>query len=349
MMLKRRKVGHEMNVSTNRRQFLGRLAMGLPIGIAAAKGIRADDALPENVIELVEGNLKAVIRDNSESPRVLSGLDSLVHLTDAPDFDAFDPDSGGASAGLNFEHIISGHENSNNAFTPRKGAFSFGKRTDSKSLTLIRRREDDPWSMSSMLTYTLKAPHYVDMEFRCVPHDAKLFGKRGYAILFFANYMNDVENVALNFRGIEGAGQAETWISADAPPGPPDWNQGGTYRSSEAKNLEYDDDVKFRLNTWSYDYPRFTKPFYFGRAARGMSLTMMFDRMLSDRDEIRFSLFKFKLKRFPRPAWDFQYVIRNIQADTEYGFRARLVWKKFVSPEDCLQEYDNWASSLNKA
>lgn len=338
-----------MKASTDRRQFLGRLAMGLPIGIYAAKGLRADDVLPENVIELVEGNLKAVVRDNSESPKVLSGLDSLVHLAEAPDFDAFDPDSSGASAGLNFEHIISGHENSNNAFTPRKGKFSFAKRDDAKSLTLVRKREDDPWSMSSTLKYTLKAPHYVDMEFRCVPHDAKLFGKRGYAILFFANYMNDVENVALNFRGIERAGQAETWISADALPGHADWNQGGTWRSSAAKGMEYDDDVKFRLNTWSYDYPRFTKPFYFGRAAKGMSLMMMFDRMFSDRDEIRFSQFKFKLKRFPRPAWDFQYVIRNIQADMEYGFHARLVWKKFVSPEDCLQEYDNWTSSLNKA
>jgi hypothetical protein len=56
-------------------------------------------------------------------------------------------------------------------------------------------------------------------------------------------------------------------------------------------------------------------------------------------------LFKFKLPRLPRPAWDFQYVLRKLERGKEYGFKARLVWKKFVSPEDCLKEYEAWAGS----
>jgi len=250
---------------------------------------------------------------------------------------------------LNFEHIISSHKNQNNKLTPRHGPYRLLSPPDGNSAQLVRETTDDPWAMSSTLKYTVVAPHYIDVDFRCVPHEMALFGKRGYAILFFANYMNDVEEVALNFRGIEGPKQKEKWINADAPRSHADWNQGGTYQSLRADDLDYDADHNFKLNSWSYDYPRFTRPFYFGRAAKGMVFILMFNKMHSDEDEIRFSLFKFKVPRVPRPAWDFQYVIRNIEENQEYGFKARLVWKKFVSPEDCLKEYETWAASFGKA
>jgi hypothetical protein len=77
-----------------------------------------------------------------------------------------------------------------------------------------------------------------------------------------------------------------------------------------------------------------------------MTLIMMFDRGHTPRDEIRFSLFKFKLPKLPRPALDWQYVIHHVETDAEYGFRARLVWKKFVSADDCRDEYERWARRL---
>jgi hypothetical protein len=326
---------------TSRRQFLASTMITMP----ALLGPPASEDRPVATTTISRGDLKAVLRDNSQSPRVLSGVASLVNQRDAPGFDAFDPDSPGASAGLNFEHIICGHRNPNNAFAPRHGRYQLYLLPDGHSARLVRKREDDLWAMSSTLTYTLASPDAIDVDFRCVPHDPSLFGKRAYAILFFANYMNDVQDVALHFRGIQGPGQPETWITADAPKGHLDWNQGGTYRSVRAAELGSDADHNFKLNSWSYDYPRFTQPFYYGRAAKGMVFLLMFDRMYSETDEIRFSLFKFKLPRFPRPAWDFQYVLRRMQAGKEYGFKARLVWKKFVSPEDCFQEYSAWAAS----
>lgn len=325
-----------------RRRFLASLSGSVPALLLAGSRLSADERKPVEALTLETGDLKAMLRDNSQSPKVLlSGVDELYHRQ-APEFDAFDPQSKGASAGLNFEHIISGHKSPNNAFTPRNGRFDLIPLSGGHSAQLVRRREDDPWAMSSTLTYALTAPHYIDVEFRCVPHDRKLFGERGYAILFFANYMNDVEDVALHFRGIAGKDQPETWIAGDAPKGPPDWNQGGTFRNVAAADLEYDADHNFKLNSWSYDYPRYTQPFYYGRAAHGMTLMMMFDKTHTPEDEIRFSLFKFKVPRFPRPAWDFQYVLKNIVEGREYGFKARLVWKKFVSPEDCLKEYETW-------
>lgn len=335
-------------MSRTRRQFLIATASGVPAALLPSTLLSGDDGKPVETATITEGDLRVVLRDNSRSPKVLSGVDSLFNQKAALDFDAFDPDIPGASAGLNFEHIISGHKNRNNSFTHRSGKFAMSVLPDGKSAMLVRKREDDPWSMSSTLKYTVTTPHYIDVDFRCVPHDRALFGQRGYAILFFANYMNDVEQVGLNFRGIAGPNQEEKWISADAPKGHPDWNQGGTYRSSSASDVQYDADHNFKLNSWSYDYPRFTKPFYYGRAANGMVFILMFNKTCTDEDEIRFSLFKFKLRRFPRPAWDFQYAIRKIEEEREYGFRARLVWKKYVSPDDCLREYETWRALVRR-
>jgi hypothetical protein len=305
-------------------------------------GIKVDTA------KLVHGDLTVLFRDNSSSPGMLSGVDSLFHSS-APDFDAFDPDSRGASAGLNFEHIISGKRHPSNRFTPRNGKSDLYRLEGGRSVMLVRMREDEPWDVSSTIQYTVTAPHAIDMEFRCVPHDPSRFGDRGHAIFFFADYLNDVLEVPLRFLGIEAPGAEEKWISAEAPSGPPHWNRGGTYRHAGARDLEIDADHDFPLNSWSYDYPRFTRPFYYGRAQRDLVFLLMFDRAWRPEDEIRFSIFKFKLPAQPRPAWDFQYVIHRVEPGKRYGFRARLVWKKWISPEDCLKEYENWAASLKES
>ena len=71
---------------------------------------------------------------------MLSGLDDLFNVREAPGFDVFDPDGGGASAGLNFEHIIAGHANLANMFTPRHGRFALCSLPDGNSVQLVRRR-----------------------------------------------------------------------------------------------------------------------------------------------------------------------------------------------------------------
>ena len=312
-------------------------------------------AVPATVLQLgaaaqtetiEHGDLSIVVRDNARSPDLLSGIVSLRNLRHAPDYEAFDPDNPGASAGLNFEHIISGHRSRHNSFTPRRGRYSLRRLTEEHTVQLERLAADSPWKVASTMQLTVRAPHYIDFEFRCTPQDAALFGRQGYAIFFFANYMNDVAAVPLHFRGRQTADGEEVWIAADAPQTHPDWNGGGNYRSVRADELGLDDNVQFRLNTWSYDWPRISKPFYYGRAGNQMVLILMFDRLSSTRDQIRFSLYKFKLNQYPRPAWDFQYVINQVRSGEQYGFRGRLVWKKFVSREDCLQEYERWSSQL---
>jgi hypothetical protein len=297
-------------------------------------------------LTLTHGRLGVDLQDNSDSPNRLSGLQSLFHTQNTPRFDAFDPDAPGASAGLNFEHIISGHRNQRNRFTPRHGAYPLYRLADQRSAILVRRREDSPWDVSSTMRYRLVEPNTVDFRFRCTPHDAARFGTRRYAIFFFANYMNDVFSPAVHFWGIDAPGGKEKWIEATVPPGHADWDHGGTYRAVDAAPTAYDDDHNFKLNSWTYDFPRFTLPFYYGRAAHDMVFLLMFDRACMAEDEIRISVFKFKLPEKPRPAWDFQYVIRRVQKDREYGFRGRLMWKKWVSAEDCLDQYQRWTREL---
>ncbi len=293
------------------------------------------------------GALSVEFRDNAESPQLLSGVDRLFHVDHAPAFDAFDPNDPGSSAGLNFEHIISGHNDPANWFAPRHGPYRLHRTADPQAVLLVRREHEDPWRLESSMRYTVTPPHYIDFVFNCRPHDAGRFGKRRYAVLFWADYMHDVADVSLHFRGLSGPGEPEQWIAADAPTGHPDYVGGGTYRSAAASALEYDEDHNLKLNLWSYEYPRFTRPFYYGRAEHGMTLMLMFDRAWTERDEIRFSLFKFKVgDQVRRPAWDFQYVIHQVEADQTYGFRGRLVWKPFVSAEDCLREYETWAAAL---
>jgi hypothetical protein len=325
------------------------VALSLAVGWLVAQQINGEKVA---TAAITTGDLSVYFRDNAQSPRVLSGVDNLMNLRDAPGFDAFDPDTPGAAAGLNFEHIIAGHSSPQNRFSPRHGPYTLYRLHDGNSVSLVRTPEDDPWAVSSVMKYKVTAPHYIDMEFRCRPHDAGLFGRRGYAIFFFANYMNDVADVPLQFRGVEQTGSAEKWITADAPKTRPDWDSGGTYRNAKAEDLQYDEDHNFKLNMWSYDFPRFTLPFYYGRAAHGMVYILMFDKAYETEDEIRFSLFKFKLLRKsdpkPRPAWDFQYVIHKVEANKDYGFRARAVWKKLASPDDCLAEYRKWVANLRK-
>jgi len=332
-------------------KFFGANRLSLPLLAILVAALSAAQRIPGERVataRIVSGDLAVLFRDNADSPRILSGIQSLLHLKDSKEFNAFDPHSLGAAAGLNFEHIISGHSDPANRFTPRHGKYSLYKLTDEKSVILVRNREDCPWAASNVFKYTVNAPHYIDIDFRSVFHEPSLFGRRGYAIQFFADYMNDVAEVPIHFRGVSRPNGNEEWIAADAPNTHPDWNGGGTYRHARAEGLGYDADHNFKLNVWSYDYPRFTKPFYYGRMANGMVFLIMFDKDYNREEEVRFSLFKFKLPRLPRPAWDFQFVIHKVKANREYGFKARVVWKKFISREDCLEEYNKWAAGLDR-
>ena len=294
------------------------------------------------MLEMAAGDLRVAAWDNTYSPNRLSGLRSLVNVKEAPEYDAF-------RVALNFEHIISGHNRPENDFSPRHGRYTLRQRRPGE-VTWTRRAEDSPWKIDSRMVARLSAPHAIDFEFTCVPRDASVFGEHGYAVLFWANYMNPLTEIDMHFLGISREGGPEEWVSARAPRTDFLHRHGGVYLGRDASPLPFDDDHKSPWNVSSYRYPRFTRPFFYAKAEHGMALILMFDRMKSELDEIRFAMYRFQVKEeSKRPAWDFQYVLRKVETDRRYGFSGRLVFKKFISAQDCQAEYEAWRSGRDQS
>src|SRR5580765_6535620 len=135
---------------------------------ASAQTMPADEV---HSVTLEPGDLSVLFRDNSNSPKVLSGIGSLINRRQADGFNAFDTAGRGSSAGLNFEHIISGHNDPENMAAPRKGRYTLHRMPDGRSVTLVREAKDCPWGISSVMKYTLTEPNIIDLDFECVPHD----------------------------------------------------------------------------------------------------------------------------------------------------------------------------------
>ena len=282
--------------------------------------------MPVEVARLESGTLEFTVSDNSRSPRVLNGLESLSYLKGGERFEAF-------RTGLNLEHVFSGHRDRHNRFCARRYPYLLCREREGDSVFLVRLASQGPWSIEHVTRLTPAAPHSLDIDFRCRFLEVSRFGSRAYAGFFWANYMCKLHDGTIQFRGTADGGGEEGWIRAEPTGG---WDV-GTYRASSAGALEFDGDHNMGLNLRSFAAPRFTRPFFFSRSADNMVLMLMFDRMHTRSDEIRFSSFP--------PAVDFQYVVRDIKPERRYGFRARVSWRPWVSREDCLQEWSSWQSS----
>ena len=132
------------------------------------------------------------------------------------------PISLGAPAGLNFEHITPGHSSPDNL--PRHTNTRCRARPGPLAMRRLTILGDLARSANSGRA---ARPPFPLPGARLLPCSA-----RRYAVLFFANYMNDVAQVAIHFLGRECPAGPRALISADAPAGHADYNGGGTYRAS---------------------------------------------------------------------------------------------------------------------
>ncbi len=282
---------------------------------------------PTDVVDVESGLLSFTVCDNSRSPDVLSGLASLGYLAGDDRHEAF-------RAGWNLEHVFSGHRDDHNRFSARRNPYLLCRERGGSSVFLVRLASQDPWSVEHVTRVTPSPPDSIDIDFRCRFLDVSRFGSRGYAGFFWANYMRDLRDAAIHFRGIVDDGAEEVWVEAESTEG----FEVGTYLASGASALEFDADHNMALNLRSFSTPRITCPLLISRSANDMVLTLMFDRLRTASDEIRFSSFP--------PAVDFQYIIHAVQAGRSYGFRARLSWKRWPGREACLGEFRAWQSEL---
>ena len=100
-------------------------------------------------------------------------------------------------------------------------------------------------------------------------------------------------------------------------------------------NFHFAPNFNVKLFNAFSDY-RYELPFYYGRF-HNMAIAYLFESS----EVIRFA-------QSPdgggknQPAWDFQYLIPNLRIDFEYDFRARIIYKPFISAEDMVEEYGSW-------
>ena len=294
------------------------------------------------------GELYGKILDNAANARRQgNGITPLIYIN-FPERNIFRDDA----VGLNFEHIMNGSAADAEIcmFTPRTDSCLLLQHQPSAA-SIIHRAEDSNWAMDSEMHYTSPGGNCIDLEFKATPRSNRF--PLGYVAFMWASYMDKARDRKIYFYG-EREGR-ESWLSfGDDTEG---GFETGTIAHCGAPPLPYEKGAQ-TLNIIENAHKKFKLPFYYGLMAGDGDLatpghTMAYIMMFDQAAPIRFAMWNFitDSKGAPdphSPAWDWQYVIQNPEVGRQYGYRARVIYKPFISPEDVEQEYRHWVDSLDK-
>ncbi|MBL7222949.1 MAG: hypothetical protein ISS72_03765 [Candidatus Brocadiae bacterium] len=285
-------------------------------------------------VKLSAGDIEVVVTDNAPWPPHhrgrYNGIASLAHKAEPRNL--FVP----AYAGLNMEHILDGTETRGGPdplFEPRECPIQL-RRISDHSVEMYQAPTSHK-GLESAMRFTLVPPHYIDVVYECIPRRAAF--DNGYVVIFWAAYINAPSNRAIYFLGREeGERSGERWVEAATPA----HGRLSTHRSvADPCPLPPVPGHPLTL-VFNFSKRRYTHPFYYGRYH-----DMVYQVMFDDPKRVRFS-------QSPtgggatNPAWDWQFVIRDYKVGKLYRLRARVAYKKFVSPDDCLSEYRRWRQEL---
>jgi hypothetical protein len=282
---------------------------------------------------LKAGDLTAVVGDNSAEGGHRAGYNgvwSLRHAAGARS--VFVP----AVAGLNLEHIVTGEHldgDSKLFFEPRNAPMSFKQMGESEAE--LHQPPTPTFHVESWTRFRLVAPHYLDMNFRCVAHQPVF--TRGYLSLFWASYINAPADKSMYFLGgLEGQKNL--------------WTQFCTQWHNDQSTVRHRDDTfEMTFAPGSRDTLfkslsrfRFDQPFFYGNFDDLVWL-VMFDRA----EGIRFTHSPSggganAALQTTNPAWDFQFLVPKPEVMKEYGFRVRTVLRPRCSRAELLVEFQKW-------
>ena len=240
----------------------------------------------------------------------------------------------GWGSSLNFEFV---YNTSGAKMTPRWVEGKMGSpptlsqlaRIDNNSVRL-KTEVQTPHRIDVSTTFTLTAPHYIDLQTTAIVHSNPL--KKDWLGLFWASYIHEPENKTTYFRGRRDRNSPVEWIESlgEKPLNPRAF---ASEKEEELLPNEPNPDGRLFHNIRPV---RYVEPLFFGRW-RNMMLQMMFQAENSLRFAIQPTGGGLK-----NPAWDFALVIKNCEPLTPYTFSARVVFKPFVNHEDALNEYKQW-------
>jgi hypothetical protein len=271
------------------------------------------------------GDLTAVIGDNEGYANHRAGYNGVHRLTHRTN-----PKSLFTVTGLNLEHIFDGdHElrgDNTVFFEPRNAPMTFTKISESEAV--LHQPPTPTFHLESWTRFKLVAPHYIDMTFRCKPHQHVF--TNGYIGLFWASYIDAPENKSIYFRDDKGWLQLCTQMHND---------ESTVLHVNDKTTLKFAPDTRPTLFK-SLSPLRFNDPLYYGLLGSHQYI-LMFDRT----DGIRFS-------HSPsgggpdNPAWDWQFIIPEYKVAQEYGYRARVAYRERCSRDEVLKEYRRWRQNL---
>jgi hypothetical protein len=289
----------------------------------------------EHIARIESDTLRLVIADNEAFGTIhRAGLNGVAELLlESDGHNLFVP----PAAGLNFEHIFSGDEESFQwrMFEPRRAPMQLVRR--SPTCIELRQESTEHWPLRSRLTYEVEGDA-INFTY-CGTPLADAWKKYGYLGLFFASYIQKPQDMSIQFIGRLRPGLGDTsaqWIKHV----PARDGEAASHRAAGSTwDPPSDEGFKVVLVKGISDF-EYLYPFYFGRSGENV-FVMMFERPRDD-SEIRFA-------QSPsgggtgNPAWDFAYFQRSYEVNREFCFRARAVFRKFKDREEVIQLYEQWS------
>lgn len=283
-------------------------------------------ALAQSTLE--QGDLKAVIVDNGaygEHRKGYNGISELYHKNQ--DSNLFVP----LFAGFNLEHIFGG-DSLVSFFEPRVEPMNL--KTISETKVVLHQPMTRISKIESWTTFELIGPHYIDVDFRFVVHDAEMFD-HDYVGFFWASYINRPKELGIFFKGRKhNETEPGNWMYAFSE----EHGKNSTHISDKDNfDTYFAPNFKIELASGMSDYI-YTAPYYYGRFHN-----MVFGYLFTEPEEGTI-----RMTQSPNgagegnPAWDFQYILPDFKTGKSYSFKTRLFYKEWISQEDVEQEYENW-------
>ncbi|MBA2226798.1 MAG: hypothetical protein N3E46_13685 [Gemmataceae bacterium] len=284
-------------------------------------------------VVLRRGPIEAVIVDHRAVdddvlPGHQAGYSGLAKLTHTQRKDnLFVP----TYAGLNFEHIIDGtaHQDRDRLFEPRRWPMEL--RQIHPHIVELYQSPTPTYGVESCQRFELLDDGALQLTIEVIPHK-KAF-RFGYLGLFWASYIHQPENGGIHFLGWPSRLLPQN--GGKPPAAPAQWihsvspahGKWATHLSAEDRR-EFPRQEPFPLTlVFNLSDYRYAEPWYFG-VSHGMALAFVFRK----EDQVRFS-------QSPsgggkgNPAWDFQFLIPDVQIKKRYQFVLRIVYLPYESPQ----------------